>query len=539
MTLMKTKQKLAGALMLTLATGLAVGHAQNAPKDNAEEKPKAKAKVEAKAKAEDKAAEKAEDKSALSFTQLSDKLIFDKEPLNTDAPHVTSYADALETVMPAVVTIFSTKESEAQPRSPMFEDPMFRRFFGIPEDLDELPPRREQGLGSGVVISEDGYILTNNHVVGGADEIMVSLPTDKKDYRATLVGADPQTDVALIKIEAKGLKPVTIGDSSHLRVGDVTLAVGNPFGLEQTVTLGIVSALGRNDLNITGGGYENFIQTDASINRGNSGGALIDGKGRLIGINTAIQSGISGGNIGIGFAIPINMSLNIVNRLLDNDGTVKRGFLGVFLKELDSNMAKALGRDDKSGVLVTEVGEGTPAAEAGIKPGDLIVGYNGIPADSMPKLRLDISNTAPGAKVAFDVIRGGKPKTVEVTLGDLSDAGGLAMAGPRGGGDGEQSVPKARVFLKGVEIGDLTDEMRTALNLPEDLDGVVVRDVAADSPAAEAGLRAGQVITQVDQQPVDEAGQALDLSEAFDGEVLLLQVYAEGRRDILAIPVGE
>ncbi|MCB1232656.1 MAG: trypsin-like peptidase domain-containing protein, partial [Verrucomicrobiae bacterium] len=390
-----------------------------------------------------------------------------------------------------------------------------------------------------VVISKDGYILTNNHVVGGADEIMVSLPTDRRDYKATLVGADPQTDVALIKIDAKDLTSVTIGDSSHLRVGDVTLAVGNPFGLEQTVTLGIVSALGRNDLNITGGGYENFIQTDASINRGNSGGALIDGQGRLIGINTAIQSGISGGNIGIGFAIPVNMALNIVNRLLDNDGTVKRGFLGVFLKELDSDMAKALGRDDKSGVLITDVGANTPAEDAGLKPGDLIVGYNGQKAESMPKLRLDISNTSPGTKVDFEVVRSGKKTNISVELGDLSDAGDLAMTGNRGDGENGKPGKKARTFLEGVEIGDLTDEMRTALNLPDDLEGVLVRDVQPDSAAAEAGLRAGQVITMVDQQPVSEADSALDLSAAFEGEVLLLQVYAEGRRDILAIPVKE
>ncbi|MCB1063087.1 MAG: Do family serine endopeptidase [Verrucomicrobiae bacterium] len=474
---------------------------------------------------------------SISYEQLSKKLKIDKEPITAVAPQVATYADALENAMPSVVTIFSTKEVEGQARPPMFDDPMFRKFFGVPEeDLEKMPSHKEQGLGSGVVITNDGYILTNNHVVGGADEIMVSLPSDKKDYKATLIGADPQTDVALIKIEAKGLKPVTIGDSSHLRVGDVTLAVGNPFGLEQTVTLGIVSALGRNDLNITGGGYENFIQTDASINRGNSGGALIDAHGRLIGINTAIQSGISGGNIGIGFAIPVNMSLNIVNRLLDNNGTVKRGFLGVFLKELDSDMAKALGRDDKSGVLITDVGAGTPADKAGLKPGDLVVAYDGLVADSMSKLRLDISNTAPGVDVKFKVIRSGKDKEITVKLGDLSDAGDLAMGGtgPRGGN--APAVVEEK-FLEGVEIGDLTDEMRSALSLPEDLKGVVVRDVAADSAAAEAGLRAGHIITQVDQNPVETMEAALALSKNFKGEVLLIQVFVEGRRDILAIPV--
>lgn len=474
----------------------------------------------------------------VSYDELSKNITVDKEPLKRESTHVASYADALENIMPSVVTIYSTKAAEPQARNPMFDDPTFRRFFGIPEDLDpeQMPPRKEQGLGSGVVVTADGYILTNNHVVGGADEIMVSLPNDKKDHKAVLIGADPQTDVALIKIDAKDLKHAVVGDSGLLRVGDITLAVGNPFGLEQTVTSGIVSALGRNDLNITGGGYENFIQTDASINRGNSGGALIDAEGRLIGINTAIQSGISGGNIGIGFAIPINMAMGIVKNLLDNDGVVKRGFLGVFLKELDANMAKALGREDKSGVLVTEVGAGTPAEKSGLKPGDLIVSYNEVPADSMPKLRLDISNTAPGSDVKFEVIRGGKPETVVVKLGDLKDAGELAM-GRGGDPSGPEAQPKPEEFLKGVQIGEIEDEMREALKLPEDLKGVVIRDVAADSAAAEAGLQAGQVITMVNQQPVDSVKAAAEIRKGFDGEVLLLQVFTQGRRDILAIPV--
>lgn len=477
------------------------------------------------------------DDKTISYEELSKNVTTDPSPLKRESTHVASYADALESIMPAVVTIYSTKESEPQARNPMFDDPTFRRFFGIPEDFDQenMPPRKEQGLGSGVVITADGYILTNNHVVGGADEIMVLMPGDKTDRKATLIGADPQTDVALIKIDGKDLKHAVIGDSSHLRVGDVTLAVGNPFGLEQTVTSGIVSALGRKDLNITGGGYENFIQTDASINRGNSGGALIDAQGRLIGINTAIQSGMSGGNIGIGFAIPVNMAMGIVKNLLDNDGVVKRGFLGVFLKELDSNMAKALGRGDKTGVLVTEVGPGTPAEKSGLKPGDLIVSYNGTEAKSMPQLRLDISNTAPGSEVKFEVIRNGKNETVAVTLGDLQDAGELAMGGQGRPGAGEKAKPAD--FLKGVEIGELEDEMREALKLPEDLKGVVIRNVEGDSAAAEAGLQPGQVITMVNQKPVDSVKAANEARKGFEGEVLLLQVFSQGRRDILAVPV--
>ena len=472
----------------------------------------------------------------IEFDELSAKMKLDKTPLKSNGGAPVTYADALEKAMPAVVTVFSTKEVEIKTSSPMFEDPLFRRFFNIPDHMDRLPPRKEQGLGSGVIISSDGYILTNNHVVREADEIMVSLPDDKKDYQAEVIGADPQTDVALIKIDKKGLKPVTVGNSAGLRVGDVTMAIGNPFGLEQTVTLGIISALGRNDLNITGGGYENFIQTDASINRGNSGGALVDAQGRLIGINTAIQSSMAGGNVGIGFAIPVNMAFNIVKSLLDNDGTVKRGFLGVLLKELDRNMARALGRNDRAGVLITEVGAGTPAEKAGLKAGDLIVAYNGTPAESLSKLRLDISNTAPDTEVNFDIVRRGKKQTYKVALGDLSNRGGaFASVG--------EEEPKAKAkkpdrdLVEGVQIQSLSDEARAAFKVPADVDGVIVANVEAGSAASEAGLRAGQVITQVDQQDVSSVEDARKAVKGFEGEVLLFQVYGENRRDILAIPV--
>jgi len=302
----------------------------------------------------------------IKFADLEKKIALDKSPVAPEGGAVASYAPALKKVMPAVVTIFSSK-SVTQTRNPQQEE-LFRRMFpDIPEDFFEKhrgqeggPGGKEQGLGSGVVISPDGYILTNNHVVGDADEIKVTLSANKREYAGTVIGADPQTDVALIKIEATGLPFITIGDSSALQIGDIAMAVGNPLGLEQTATLGIISAVGRSDVNILENGYESFIQTDAAINRGNSGGALVDAAGRLIGIPTAIQSNFSGGNIGIGFAIPSNMALNIVQRLLDGGGVVKRGFLGVFLRELDPNMAKALGRDDQSGVLVAEVGDKTP-----------------------------------------------------------------------------------------------------------------------------------------------------------------------------------
>ncbi len=474
------------------------------------------------------------------FSELEQKLVLDPAPTVTEDGATSTYAPALGKVMPTVVTVFSSKAVEARPRDQRQED-LFRRMFpDIPDEFFERGPegrggRVEQGLGSGVVITADGYILTNNHVVGEADEIKVTLPTDKKkEYVATVVGADPQTDVALIKIDAENLPHITIGDSSALNIGDVVLAVGNPLGLSQTATIGIISAVGRSDLNIIDQGYENFIQTDAAINRGNSGGALVDAAGRLIGIPTAIQSNFSGGNIGIGFAIPSNMALNIVQRLLDGGGEVQRGYLGVFLREVDTNMARALGRDDSSGVLVAEVGEDTPAAAAGMKPGDLIVGYAGQPVESVQQLRLDISNTAPGTESVFEIVRKGKKSKLKVTLGDLKDnqlAGGPAPSRPRSG--------EKEDLIEGVVIADLDDNTRESLRLDDSVDGVVVRSVQDDAAAAEAGLRPGMVITQIDQTDVENVADARKIVEAFEGEVLLVQVFAGGRRDILAIPLKD
>ena len=479
----------------------------------------------------------------IKYSELEKKIKVDRSPLESAGAAPSSYAPALEKVMPAVVTIFAKKSIKlTSARNPMQEE-LFRRMFpDVPDDFFErfeneegVPQRKQEGLGSGVIISPDGYILTNNHVVGDADEITVALSTNE-EYEASLVGADPRTDVALIKIEAKGLEAITVGDSSKLRIGDVALAVGNPLGLEQTATVGIISGLGRNELNITNGGYENFIQTDAAINRGNSGGALVDASGRLIGINTAIQSGFSGGNIGIGFAIPSDMAFNIVQRLLDDGGVVKRGFLGVFLRELDGNYAKALGREDASGVLVTEVGEDTPAESAGIKPGDLIVGYNGKRVDDMQTLRLDISNTSPGKAVEFELIRNGKERSLDVVLGDLDNDSG-SIAGVQGGGSNKPAKPEE--LIEGVRIKDIDDETRTALNLEENVSGVIVESVKDSASAAESGLRPGMVITQIDQKDVGNTSEAYDIVEGFDSDVLLLQVYTAGRRDILAVPLTE
>lgn len=476
----------------------------------------------------------------IKYADLEQKITVEKSPATSEGGAVASYAPALSKVMPTVVTIFSSKVVKDS-GGKADQEQLRRMFPDIPDEFFERHGGggqgggREEGVGSGVIISEDGYILTNNHVVGGADEIKVTLPGDKKkEYEAKLVGADPQTDVALIKIEKGGLPHIVIGDSSALRVGDVAFAVGNPLGLEQTATIGIISAVGRSELNIVQDGYENFIQTDAAINRGNSGGALVDANGRLIGIPTAIQSGLSGGNIGIGFAIPSNMALNIVQRLLDGGGIVKRGALGVLLRDLDPKMARALGRDDSRGVVIAEVGEGTPAEAAGMKPADLIVGYAGKPVDSMQKLRLDISNTIPGSEVPFEVIRKGKKLDLTVKLGDLDDVKtGLASSSTQPGGPGAAS----KDVIDGVVFEDLSEETRSSLQAGESVQGVLVKSVQDDSSAAEAGLRPGMVITQIDQVEVANAKDARKVVEEFSGDVLLVQVYVSGRRDILAIPL--
>ncbi|MAS94724.1 MAG: hypothetical protein CMO55_16110 [Verrucomicrobiales bacterium] len=475
---------------------------------------------------------------SIKFADLEKRITVDKSPVSTENGAVASYAPALKKVMPTVVTIESRKAVEAT-SNPMQEE-MLKRFF--PDIPDEYFDRHgggnspmQEGLGSGVIISEDGYILTNNHVVGDADEITVILPDTHKEYEGTLVGADPRTDVALIKIEETGLQAITIGDSAKLNIGDVALAVGNPLGLEQTATIGIISAVGRNELNITNGGFENFIQTDAAINRGNSGGALVDAQGRLIGINTAIQSNFTGGNIGIGFAIPSNMALNIVQRLLDDGGTVRRGFLGVSLREIDNNYARALGRDDLSGVLITEVHPDTPAEKSGMKPGDLIVGYNDKDVDGVQRLRLDISNTSPGTDVNFSVIRNGKEKDFSVELGDLEEVNLAGFTSP----GREKPEAKPKELVEGVRVKDIAEEDREALQLDESVEGVLVESVKDNVSAAANGLRPGVVITQIDQKDVKSSKEAHDIVSGFEGDVLLLQVYAGGRRDILAIPLTE
>ncbi|MEX2381735.1 MAG: Do family serine endopeptidase [Opitutales bacterium] len=442
----------------------------------------------------------------------------DNTPVDTgsEVGPPTSYADILDSVRPAVVTIFSTKIVEQRsgfaPFRDFRDDPFFRRFFGIPEDEEEeerggRAPRqhRQQGLGSGFVVNPDGYILTNNHVIEGADEIRVLL-SDRREFDAELVGTDPQTDIAVLRIDAEDLPSVTFADSDNLRIGDILFALGNPLNVGQTVTMGIVSATGRSQINLLGdGGYENFIQTDAAINQGNSGGPLVDAKGRVIGINTAILSR-TGGNIGIGFAIPVNMASNVMQSLIAT-GTVSRGFLGVNIQDLTPDLAAEFGVPGRGGALVANVVPDTPAAEAGLRQGDVIIQLNGQSIQSASHLRLSVSQMAPRSEATFVYVRNGEEESVTVILGAIEDTDRVPAAPV------EEEEPEVEEIelLEGIKVTEITNQLREDFGIGDGVDGVLVIETQGTSRYAE-DLPVGIVISQINQQSVstiEEAQEAL------------------------------
>ncbi len=415
-------------------------------------------------------------------------------PAEVNGQLLPSLAPMLQKVVPGVVNI--STEGKVQVRDPFFDDPLFRRFFGMPQQ-----PRTEQvhSLGSGVIIdAAKGYVLTNNHVITRADKITVILQ-DGRRFNAKLIGTDPESDVAVVQIPAKNLTAVPVGDSDKLRVGDFVVAIGDPFGLGQSVTSGIVSGLGRSGLGIEG--YEDFIQTDASINPGNSGGALVNLRGQLIGINTAILSR-SGGNIGIGFAIPIDMARQIMDQLIKH-GHVRRGLLGVQVQNLTPELAQAFHIRQRSGAVVTRVTPNSSAAKVGIKAGDIIIAANGHEVSSASKLRNTIGLLSVGDKVRFDILRNGKAMTLSPVITQQKlvklDAGSVDQR------------------LAGITLGNIPENSPQYSNVS----GVVVIASKPGSPAWQTGLRKGDVIVSVNHQQVRDVAQFKHAMQSGAQQILL------------------
>ncbi|HRH98902.1 MAG TPA: DegQ family serine endoprotease [Prosthecobacter sp.] len=437
-------------------------------------------------------------------------------PVSATVTGFPSFSPIIKSVSPSVVKVAVS----SQPKASRMEMPGgmdLRRFFGpgfqMPNELQQRRMPKQEGVGSGVIVTKDGYILTNNHVVDDASEIKVSL-TDGREFDGKVIGHDPKTDVAVIKIDAKDLPTITFADSDKIEVGDMVLAVGHPFGIGQTVTTGIVSAKGRATLGLD---YEDFIQTDAAINPGNSGGALVDVQGRLIGMNTAILSH-SGGNQGIGFAVPTNLASWVMESLVNN-GRVERGFLGVNIQDLTPQLAKQFKASDARGALVAGVTPDSPAEKAGVKSGDVITDFNGKPVTDSRHLKLQVGITVPGAAVPMTVLRDGKSLSLNVTVKELP---GEKVA------DATPAADKADDALHGVGVADLNREMREQLKVPSNIKGAVVTQVEEDSAAYESGLRQGDVITEINHQPIKDAEQATAVCEKPTNKVSLVKVWSRG-----------
>jgi len=415
----------------------------------------------------------------------------------SEGPSKSGFAPVVKQVLPNVVNISSSKvvrtpnQSEGMPADPFFQQFFGKRFGPGPEVPKQ---RREQSLGSGVIVSSEGYVLTNNHVVEGATDVKVTL-SDKRELKAQIIGTDAKTDVAVLKLEGSNFPAITLGDSSKVQVGDYALAIGDPFGVGQTVTMGIVSAKGRSNLGIED--YEDFIQTDAPINPGNSGGALVNDRGELVGINTAILSHGSGGNEGIGFAIPVNLAREVMNQIMDH-GKVTRGYLGIVIQPITPAMSKALGQSEPEGVLVGDVSPKGPAQASGVERGDVILDLNGKAINDSNELRNTIALLQPGETVTLKVSRNGSTRDIKVKLGELPSSKEEAQ-NEHGGA--------SKDALEGVSVDNLDAETAKELGLPASIKGVVVTDIDASSPKADSGLRKGDVIQEVNHQPVHNVAE--------------------------------
>ncbi|GLI54356.1 MULTISPECIES: DegQ family serine endoprotease [Thermodesulfovibrio] len=428
-------------------------------------------------------------------------------------------AEVIQAVRPSVVNIYTTKKIK-RPGIPFpFNDPFFRRFFD--DEFGELFDRQREytqtSLGSGVIVDSSGYILTNYHVIKGADEIKVKL-YDKKVFDGTVIGYDAKTDIAVIKIKANGLRPIKWGDSDKLKVGETVIAIGNPYGLSLTVTSGIVSATGRANVGISD--YEDFIQTDAAINPGNSGGPLVNVRGELVGINTAIFS-TTGGYQGIGFAIPSNMAKVVMDSLIKNKKVI-RGWLGVTVQDLDTEMAKALKLKEIKGAVVTDVQEGSPAEKAKIMMKDIIINFDGKEVEDAAHLRNLVVSTPPGKTVNIEIIRAGKYYTIPVTIGELP---------------AEQKVSASESVLSGIYVENLTNNLRSQLKIPKKINGVVITSIDPGSPV-EGLLTRGDVIIEINNEKINNTKDFARVAKKAKTEAIVW-FYRQGRVSYITINIGQ
>jgi len=441
----------------------------------------------------------------------------------------STFAPIVDKALPSVVNISSSKTSKvAQTESPQM-DPFFRQFFGEEfggkqgRQFNAPQKRTEHSLGSGVIVRSDGYLLTNNHVIDGATDILVTLG-DKRELKAKVIGADPKTDIAVLKVDASNLPAIAMADSAKARVGDVVLAMGNPFGLGQTVTMGIISAQGRTNLGIED--YEDFIQTDAPINPGNSGGALINTRGELVGINTAILAN-NGGNQGVGFAVPVNLAHSVMTQVMEH-GKVVRGYLGVAPENVTPALAQAFRLNASThGVLMGDVTADGPAGKAGIERGDVVEEVNGERLDAANQLRMKISLMAPGTVANLKVLHDGNEKMVAVKLGELP---GTADRATEHGEDGG-----SKNALEGVAVDALNSQLAREMKISPNVHGVVVTDVDQGSAAFNAGLREGDVVMEVNRKPVTSVNEFDSALHKANGENVLLLVNRNGLTQFIAV----